>query len=199
MEARWMGFSFWLNIYHSWYLPWRQKQALFLTWKRASEKATGTVSSMAPKTSTFLTWKRASEKATGTAPPQPMITCLVRKTVLRNSGRTSASFGWQGLFPAQWYPPTYQIFLLARVKAGEIQYAQRRHEPLRSPWLLPWTSRLGPSPFSQQSWQQLRGFSQPKDSLIGQSVRPSKMDWTNTVSTAQKVAVRIRHQGPNGL
>ena len=43
MEARWMGFSFWLNIYHSWYLPWRQKQALFLTWKRASEKATGTV------------------------------------------------------------------------------------------------------------------------------------------------------------
>ena len=43
MEARWMGFSFWLNIYHSWYLPWRQKQALFLTWKRASGKATGTV------------------------------------------------------------------------------------------------------------------------------------------------------------
>ena len=37
------GFSFWLNIYHSWHLPWRQKQALFLTWKRASEKATGTV------------------------------------------------------------------------------------------------------------------------------------------------------------
>ena len=43
MEARWMGFSFWINIYHSWYLPWRQKQALFLTWKRASEKAAGTV------------------------------------------------------------------------------------------------------------------------------------------------------------
>ena len=43
MEARWMGFSSWLNIYHSWYLPWRQKQALFLTWKRASEKTTGTV------------------------------------------------------------------------------------------------------------------------------------------------------------
>ena len=43
MEARWIGFSFWLNIYHSWFLPWRQKQALFWAWKRASEKATGTV------------------------------------------------------------------------------------------------------------------------------------------------------------
>ena len=43
MEARWMDFSFWLNIYRSWYLPWRQKQALFLTWKRVSEKATGIV------------------------------------------------------------------------------------------------------------------------------------------------------------
>ena len=39
-------FSFWLNIYHSWYLPWRQKEALFLTWKRASEKAARIVSLM---------------------------------------------------------------------------------------------------------------------------------------------------------
>ena len=35
MEARWMSFSFELNTHHSWYLPWHQKQALFLTWKRA--------------------------------------------------------------------------------------------------------------------------------------------------------------------
>ena len=33
MEARWMGFSFGLNTHHSWYLPWHQKQTLFLTWK----------------------------------------------------------------------------------------------------------------------------------------------------------------------
>ena len=49
MEARWMDLSFWLNIYHSWYLPWRQKQALFLTRKRDLEKATGTVSTNSSK------------------------------------------------------------------------------------------------------------------------------------------------------
>ena len=71
-----------------------------------------------------------------------------------------ASFGWQGLFPAQWHPPTFQIFLPARVEAVGIQYAWRRHAPLRSLWLRPWPSRLGPSPISQQSWQLLLGFSQ---------------------------------------
>ena len=43
MEARWMGFSFGLNTHHSWYLPWHQKQALFLTWKRASDPRPPTV------------------------------------------------------------------------------------------------------------------------------------------------------------
>ena len=43
MEARWMGFSFGLNIHHSWYLPWHQKQALFWTWKRASDPRLPTV------------------------------------------------------------------------------------------------------------------------------------------------------------
>ena len=43
MEAWWMGFSFELNTHHSWYLLWRQKQALFLTWKRASDPRPPTV------------------------------------------------------------------------------------------------------------------------------------------------------------
>ena len=42
-EAWWMGFSLWLDIYHSWYLPWHQKQALCLTWKRASDPRLPTV------------------------------------------------------------------------------------------------------------------------------------------------------------
>ena len=95
-------------------------------------------------------------------PPQPMITCLVRNTVLRNPGAHLASFCWQGLFPAQWHPPACQIFLPARVEAGEIQYVWRRHAPQRSLWLPPWPSRLGPSQISQQSWQQQHGFSQPQ-------------------------------------
>ena len=45
---------------------------------------------------------------------------------------------------------------------GTIQYAWRRHAPQRFLWLPPWPSRLGPSPISQQSWQQQHGFSQPQ-------------------------------------
>ena len=67
-----MGFSFWLNIYHSWYLPWRQKQALFLTWKRASEKATGTVvpkarRSMSFTSSTVERWSMVASMSSSTA------------------------------------------------------------------------------------------------------------------------------------
>ena len=56
-------------------------------------------------------------------PPHPMITCLVRKTVLRKPGRTS-SFVWlAGPFSSSVAPTNLPNFLPVKVEAGEIQYA----------------------------------------------------------------------------
>ena len=61
-----------------------------------------------------------------------MITCLVRKTVLRFPGKTS-SFVWlAGPFSSSVAPTNLPIFLPARVEAAEIQYAWQRHAPPHS-------------------------------------------------------------------
>ena len=92
-------------------------------------------------------------------PPQPMITCLVRKTVLRNPGRTS-SFVWlAGPFSSSVAPTNLPNF--SSSEGGSCRDSICLAKACAAAFSLV-TTRWGPSPLSQQSWQQLLGSSQPQ-------------------------------------
>ena len=81
MEARWIGFSFGLNTHHSWYLPWHQKQAIFLTWKRASDPR--------PRTGA-LTYIRSATPATATWLHPQTLGLQLRHSLLKTCSETSS-------------------------------------------------------------------------------------------------------------
>ena len=148
MEARWMGFSFWLNIYHSWYLPWRQKQALFLTWKRASEKATGTVLHSSSRRNATRECER-KRPSSGLA----RVTACAKPPKQRRPSASGTSFSdWIGgtchadtlqvWFPAHWAPVVLQ----------QLQKKEDRHRAENPSWM---DEEVAPADIPKQ-WQEAR-------------------------------------------
>ena len=120
-------------------------------------------------------------------PPQPMITCLVRKTVLRNPGRTSSFVLLAGPFSSSVTPTSLPNF--SSSEGGRWRDSMCLAKACAAAFSLVTTMTFSVGSITNNPAimaAAARVFPAPKTPLMGQSVRPSKMDWTNTVSTAKK-------------
>ena len=120
-------------------------------------------------------------------PPHPMITCLVRKTVLRKPGRTS-SFVWlAGPFSSSVAPTNLPNFSSSEGGSWRDSICLAKACAAAFSLVTTMTFKVGSITIKPAIMAAAaRVFPAPKTPLMGQSVRPSKMDWTNTVSTARK-------------
>ena len=133
-------------------------------------------------------------------PPQPMITCLVRKTVLWNPGSTSSFVLLAGPFSSSVAPTSLPNFSSSLGGSWRDSICLAKACAAAFSLVTTMTFKVRSMTTSLQLWQQQHGFSQPQRLHWWNNpfVLP-RMDWTKTISTAQKVAVRIRHQRSNGL
>ena len=116
-----------------------------------------------------------------------MITCFVRKTVLRNPGSISSFVLLAGPFSSSVAPTSLPNF--SSSEGGSWRDSICLAKACAAAFSLVTTMTFSVGSITNRPAimaAAARVFPAPKTPLMGQSVRPSKTDWTKTVSTAKK-------------